>query len=170
MKQVLIASKAEVLGTWSDGSAAVTVRELGKGKAYAVGTAAGLTHLKTAVRPVPWARGGYVNLYNPTEFAPTTTKLIQLAVADMARPREVQCSSPYVEAQLLDNNKGTLITLVNWTNDPKVTELSLSVQLRRKPTSVFSVEQQKELAFEYRDGTLSFKTTLTEADFVKVMR
>ena len=170
MKQVLIPTKAKKIGAWSDGSAAVTVRELGQGKAYAVGTAIGNTHLKTAVRPVPWARGGYVNLYNPTDFSPTTSKLIQLGVAEMTRPREVVCSSPYVEAQLLDNKKGTLVTLVNWTNEPKVTGLTVSLQLARKPAAVFSVEQQKALPFEYEGGTLTFKTDLTEADFITVTR
>ena len=169
MKQVLRPTEAKAIGTWSDGSAAITVRELGKGKAYAVGTAIGNTHLKTAVRAVPWARGGYTNLYNPTDYDPTTTKLIQLGVADMPRPREVMCSNPYVEALLLDNKNGTLVTLINWTNEPEV-EVTIRVKIPGKPDgrTVRSIQLGKKLESESAGDTLTFKTTVTEADFITI--
>src|SRR6185437_9240936 len=46
MKQVLVPGKATVLGTWSDGSAAVTIHKHGKGQAFAVGTLAGAAYIK----------------------------------------------------------------------------------------------------------------------------
>jgi hypothetical protein len=167
MKQVLAPTTAKTIGTWSDGKPAITVRELGKGKAYAIGTAVGNTHLKTAVRAVPWARGGYVNLYNPTDFDAATTKLIELGVAGMAAPHQVKCSIPYVEALLLDNKVGTLVTLVNWTNDP-TREVTVEVRTATKPTRIHSVELDKDLPFEYVDGMATFTTTLNEADFIEL--
>lgn len=167
MKQVLAPTTAKTIGTWSDGKPAVTVRELGKGKAYAIGTAIGNTHLKTAVRPVPWARGGYVNLYNPTDYDATTTKLIGLGVADMTAPREVQCSDPFVESQLLDNKKGTLVTLVNWTNEPS-RDVTVKVRLAKKPARIHAVELDKDLPFEFADGVATFAVRVNEADFIEV--
>ena len=49
LRQELVTDSAKVLGTWADGKPAVTVRELGKGKAFAVGTAAGHTYYKTGL-------------------------------------------------------------------------------------------------------------------------
>ena len=169
-RQSLVPARdTKVLGKWSDGSVAVTERRIGRGRAIAVGTAAGLTHLKTAVRAVPWARGGYLHLYNPTDFSPAATTLVRLGLEAAAIEPQARCSEPLVEALLLDNKAGTLVTLVNWTNEPKVTGLTVSVKLARRPASVFSVEQQKALSFGYQDGALTFKTNVTEADFVKVM-
>src|SRR5204862_4464754 len=122
MKQALTidpASGAKVIGKWSDGSPAVTTRDYGKGKAIAVGTLAGHSFFKTGTKPVPFARGGYKNLYAPLDFDPAASKLALLGVA--AKPglaRDIVCSNAHVESQVLDNQGGTLVTLVNWANEP----------------------------------------------------
>ena len=78
IRQELVPADAQVIGTWQNGKAAVTVRELGKGKCYAVGTAAGHSYLKSAVRMTPWARGGRKMVYNPTDFDEGAVKLARL--------------------------------------------------------------------------------------------
>src|SRR5436190_9164891 len=80
MRQQLMPAGAKVLATWSDGSAAATVHEYGKGKAFAVGTLAGNTYMKTAVRAQPWPRGGRKLVYNPVDFDEAATKLVRLGV------------------------------------------------------------------------------------------
>ena len=168
-KQKLSPTSAKVIGKWSDGSAAVTVREIGKGKAYAIGTAIGNTHLKTAVKAVPWARGGYRNLYNPVDYSKATTQLIRIGVDDADIPHEVECSNPFVEAVVLDNAKGTLVTLVNWTNEPSI-EVTVKVKLPGKAAGrkVRSVEGDKAIEATVDGNTLTFTTTLNEADFITI--
>jgi len=165
MRQTLTPAKAEVLGKWSDGSAAVTVREFGKGKAFAVGTLAGNTYMKAGVRAQPWPRGGRKSVYNPDGFDPGATRLAHLGVEAKETPREVECSNPYVEAQVIDNSNGTLVALTNWTNGP-VKDLKVCVKMKAKPSDVRSVTQQKSLTSDFSGGTLTFTIDLDEGDFV----
>jgi hypothetical protein len=169
MKQVLAvdgASGAKVIGKWSDGSAAVTVRDYGKGKAFAVGTLAGHSFFKTGTKPLPWARGGYKNLYAPIDFDPAATKLALLGVD--ARPglaRDVVCSNKHVEALVLDNKGGTLVTLVNWANDP-AKAVKVTLKLPFKPASVRLVSAEKDLPVAYENGTAVFTLDVAEAEYV----
>ncbi|MFN4260552.1 MAG: beta-galactosidase trimerization domain-containing protein [Gemmataceae bacterium] len=165
MRQRLVPDQATVLGTWSDGSAAVTVHELGKGKAFAVGTLAGNTYMKTAVKPIPWARGGRKMVYNPTDFDPAATRLVRLGVSARPVPLDVVCDNPHVEAVLIDHPQGTLLTLVNWTNGP-VRDLQVRVHLPDCPKDVRSVTGQKSLRFAHDQGQLTFTMDLAEGDFV----
>ncbi len=165
MKQVLSPDKAKVLGTWSDGSAAVTVHEHGKGRAFAVGTLAGASYLKTGLRAIPYARGGRHTVYNPTGFDEAATKLARLGI-DAARPTQaVVCANPGVEGVVIDHKDGTLLTLVNWTNGP-VKDLAVSVRLATAPKGVRSVVGQKAVPFAYKDGVATFKVGLEEADYL----
>lgn len=160
----------QVLGRWSDGSPAVTVRSHGQGQAFAVGTAAGATYLKSGLRPLPWARGGGVNLYNPTEFDAPATHLVRLGLSAAKIDRQVECASPFVEALLLDNDQGTLLTLVNWTNESSLGGLQVRVRMRAAPREVFSVSGQKNLPSHFADGQLTFTTDLGAADFVMLKK
>src|SRR5262249_43810628 len=118
LRQRLEPDTAEVIGKWKDGSAAVTVRRHGKGRVYAVGALPGTAWMKTAVRPLPWARGGRHTVYTPVDFAPAAARLVRLGV-DAARPVQAAvCSVAGVEAVVMDHQDGTLVTLVNWTNAP----------------------------------------------------
>jgi hypothetical protein len=166
-RQQLVPETAKVLGTWADGTPAVTVQEHGQGKAFAVGTLAGASWMKTAVRVTPWARGGRHMLYNPTDFAPAATKLARLALDARDVPRDVTCSLPGVEAVVMDSDAGTLVTLVNWTNGP-CKGLEVSVKLPANPKDLRSVTKQTTLPSTYKDGRLTFHIDLAEADFVLV--
>ena len=169
MKQVITPGRAQVLGRWRDGTAAVTVRAYGKGKAFAVGTLPGLTYLKTGLRATPATRGGTAHIYNPVGFSPAATELVRLAVKAGSIKRQVACENPHVEALVRDNTAGTLLTLVNWTNEPKVTT-KVALRLSYRPKNVTSISRGRPLAFDYRDGTLHLNATVTEADFITIYK
>jgi len=165
MRQALAPDGATVLGKWADGRAAVTMREYGKGKAFAVGTLAGTTYIKSGLRVTPWARGGRKMVYNPTEFDEGATRLVRLAVDAAPLTRDVQCSDNFVEALVMDSSKGTLLTLVNWDNKP-LRRLVVKVRMNKAPKLVRSVQQQRQLkGWTFRDGVLTFTTSLEWADY-----
>jgi len=164
------APEVRTLVRWRDGTAAVTERPLGKGKIFAVGTAIGASFWKTALRPLPWARGGWVNLYNPVGFDPAARRILNLGADAALLRRQVHCSTEGVESWLLENPKGTLLTLINWTNDDPLENLQVTLQLPAAPKKVFSVTNQKPLPFEHANGTLRFTTTLGPADFIQVLK
>ncbi len=171
MTEKLTPGSAKVIGTWSDGSAAVTVNELGKGKAYAVAGLPGSANIKAATRPVPFARGGYLNLYTPINVDAKSTKLARLGIdntKDIAP--EVTVSEPRVESLLTENEKGTLVSLINWNDDGKVSGLKVSVKSTFKPGKVWSTQLQKNLPFEYKDGSVTFTIDLTDADFITLRK
>ena len=171
MKQKLRPGTAKVLGKWEDGSAAVTVNSIGRGKAFAVGTLAGTSYMKTALKVAPFARGGTKNLYNPVDFDPAATQLVRLGVEAGKPTQEVVCSNPYVEAIIIDNAaKGTLLTLVNWSNGP-IKDLQVQVKLPGKPKFARSVSQQSnDVAISYAGGIATITTDLAEADFILLPR
>ena len=169
LRQQFEPDQAKVLATWTDGSAAATVHELGKGKVFAVGTLAGNTYMKPALRVQPWPRGGNKQVYNPTEFAPASTKLVRLGVD--ARPVEqpAACGNPLVEAIVLDHPSGTLVTLLNWTNAP-IKGMPVTVRVPFVPQTVRSVAGQKALEKQSAGGTVTFKIDLDEADYVLLLK
>ena len=164
MRQELAPDGAKVLATWANGKPAVTVNELGKGKAFAVGTLAGTTYLKTGVRVTPWARGGRKMVYNPTGFDEAATRLVLLGVDARKPVQDVVCSNNFVEAVVIDHPKGTLLTLVNWDNKP-LAGLQVKVRLAAAPQTLRSVQQQRALKFVHEGGMLTFNTDLEWADY-----
>ncbi len=167
MKQRLDVTTARVLAKWSGGGAAVTANAVGKGKAFAVGTLAGNTWMRTGLRAIPYARGGRHSLYNPTGFDPAATTLVRLGLSNNP-VRECVCSVEGVEATVLDNPKGTLVTLTNWTDEPA----TVTVQLRSAfaPKSVRTVQGQKPLDAKYADGVATFSTVVADADYILVQK
>jgi hypothetical protein len=159
-----------VVGKWSNGTAAVTVRDYGKGKAIAVGTLAGHSVFKTGTKPVPFARGGTKNLYAPLDFDPSAMKLALLGVA--AKPalaRDIVCSNAHVETQVLDNQGGTLVTLVNWANEPaKATKVTLTLPF--KPGSARLISAGKAIPVTYEKGAAVFTLDVAEAEYVLLNR
>ncbi|MBA3684399.1 MAG: beta-galactosidase trimerization domain-containing protein [Planctomycetes bacterium] len=162
-KQVLKPTSATVLGTWSDGAPAATMHAYGAGKAYAIGTAAGHACYKTALRVVPFARGGRKSIYTPIITDPAAVSLVRLPLAGLVP--EVTTGDASIEALLLENTGGTLLTLVNWSDQPRK-DLKVSVRLAAAPKSARSVSGQREIAVTYADGIASFSIDLTEADYI----
>ena len=169
MKQVLMPDAARVIATWSDGSAAATVHDHGKGKAFAVGTLAGNAWMKTGLKVIPYARGGRHCVYNPENFDLAATKLVRLGVEARQLEPAVDCSTPGVEAVVIDHKDGTLVTLVNWTNAP-LKELKVSVRVPAKPREVRSVAAQAALPADFKDGMVTFQTRLDEADYILLLK
>lgn len=165
MKQVLTPGDAKVIGTWSDKSAAVTVREYGKGKAIAVGTLPGHSYIKAGNVVTAWARGGRRMVYNPVAMGTPAGKLALLGVDGKDAVRNVVASDALVEGMVIDNAKGSVVTLVNW-NDAPLKGVDVTVQLPYKPSSVRSVQQQKSIPVTYADGKATLKVDLTEADYL----
>jgi hypothetical protein len=169
MKQTLVPDGAKVLGTWADGKAAVTERTLGKGKAYAVGTLAGCTYMKTGIPVQPFARGGNRSPVVTAGFDPAATKLVRLGVDAKPVAEQAVCSNPLVEAVVMDNAKGTVVTLVNWTQQP-IAGLQVQVRMPAKPSKVRAVQAGKDLPVEYKDGILTVTTDLEWADYLLLFK
>jgi hypothetical protein len=169
MKQKLTTDGAKAIATWSDGSVAATVHELGRGKAFAIGTLAGNTYMKTALRVQPWARGGKKTVYHPVDFDPTASRLVRLGVEARDVVRAAECSTAGVEAAVIDHSRGTLVTLLNWTNSA-VGELQVKVRVPSKPTKVRSVRLQKELPVQYENGVATIALELKDADYVMLLK
>jgi len=169
MIQRITPASAQVLAKWSRGAAAVTVRKYGKGRAFAVGTLAGLTYLKTGLRVAPASRGGAAHIYNPAGFSTASWKLARLGLDAADIKRQASCDNPHVEALVRDNKAGTLLTLVNWTNEPKAT-VKVALRLAHEPKAVKSISRGETVKFDYRDGILYAELTIAEADFVTIRR
>ncbi len=169
MKQTLFPDTAKTIGTWDLGEAAVTVNAIGKGKVFAVGTLAGNSWMKTGLRQIPYARGGRHTVYNPTEFSEAATKLVRLALDDKKPAQAAACSATGVETAVIDGPAGTLLTVVNWTNEP-VKAATWAVKLPFAPTDVRSVKLQKKIDATYKDGTLTFVLDVDDADYVTVRK
>ena len=166
MRQVLQPNDAKVLGTWANGQPAVTVRQLGRGRAIAVGTLAGASYMKTGLRVTPWARGGRKMVYNPTDFDPAAQRLALLGLEGKPVMRQVVCSNTNVEALVMDSAKGTLLTLVNWDNKP-LPGLTVSIRMAAAPQFVRSVQGQKNVQnVQFENNTLTFTTDLEWADYI----
>jgi hypothetical protein len=101
-------------------------------------------------------------VYNPTNFP--TRRQATLAASHELVP-DVTCSMPLMESILLDHKDGTLLTLVNWTNGP-AKDLEVKVRMQDAPKTVRSVSGQRNLAFTAKDGVVTFRLDLAEADYV----
>ncbi len=169
MKQRLTPGDAQVLATWSDGSAAVTLRKLGQGQVFTIGTLAGNTWMRTGVKPVPFARGGRKNLYNPIQFDPASQRLVRLAVEAAAFEPQAACNRQGVEATLIDHADGTLATLINWGHEP-AEQVVVRVRVPFRPRQVRSIATGQQLPVEYRDGVVQFTLDIADADYVLLLK
>jgi hypothetical protein len=165
LKQVLVPAEAKVLGTWSDGSAAVTLNTLGKGKVFTVGTLAGNTYMKTSLKQSPWARGGKHTVYNPTTWDPAATRLVRLGLDAAHVEPPVTTSAPLVEANVIDHAQGAVVSLVNWTDAP-IKGVKVSLKLPWPPKAGRSVQDQKPVTIDYAGGTASFTTDLEYGNYI----
>lgn len=166
LKQQLIPDSAKPHANWSDGTAAETVTELGKGEVHAVGTLSGTSYMKTALKPIPWARGGSHMVYNPTDFSNHARALVwRISTVEP----QVFGGDARIERIVLDHKDGTLVTLVNWTNAP-VKDLEVQVRMPYAPKIVRTVSGQRNLDFTAKDGVVSFRLDLAEADYVMLLK
>jgi hypothetical protein len=164
MRQSLMASDATVRGKWSDGTAAVTHKQIGKGMVFAVGTVPGTSFVQSS-RPRPWARGGRHTLYYPS-FDGKTGGLVELPRFYFDQLTHAMCESGIgIESTVVDHKDGSLLTLVNWAKDG-VDNLYVRVRMKDAPKTVRTVSGQRNLDFTHKDGVVTFRLDLAEADYV----
>jgi hypothetical protein len=108
-----------IAATFSDGSPAVTVRNIGKGRAIYCGFLPGLSYFKPAIPLQPVDRGttdDSMAHFIPTNFERGASSLIGSPAVDVDRPMD--CSDSLVETTLIKAKQGWLISLVNWSGRP----------------------------------------------------
>ncbi|MBY0229693.1 MAG: beta-galactosidase trimerization domain-containing protein [Gemmataceae bacterium] len=161
MRQDIEATEAKAVAKWEDGKPAFTERVLGKGKAFAVGTLPAMAYTRSGLKPIPYARGGRGSLYHPGPFR--DAGLTRLAVAGIKR--DAWNDRPAVEALLLDNKDGTLLTLVNWSDKPAKGG-EWHVVFPAKPGKATLVSSGKPVAFDWKDGVATFKLDVAVGEMV----
>jgi hypothetical protein len=120
---------AEALGTFGDGSPALTTRKAGKGQATYCAFLPGLAYFKPAIPMKPLDRGSTDDAmahFIPTAFDPGASDLIGSAVKDLARP--IIASERFVSASLIESKDGMAIVLENWSGKA-ITGLTLSASI-----------------------------------------
>ena len=118
---------AEAVGTFNDGSPAITLKQTGRGIAIYCGFLPGLAYFKPAIPMRPVDRGttdDSMAHFIPTNFDLTAAALIGQVAGGVQRP--VVCSDPLVEARIISAPQGLLIPLVNWRGQP-LKDLSVTV-------------------------------------------
>lgn len=122
---------AAVAGTFSDGSPAVTIRSVGKGRATYCGFLPGLSYFKPAIPLRPVDRGttdDSMAHFIPTNFERGASSLIASPAVDVER--DVICSDSLVETTVIQAKQGWVVSLVNWSGRP-AKGLSLKLSLPR---------------------------------------
>lgn len=112
----VLARDAEILGTFSDGTPAITRRRTAKGEAYWLGFLPGLSYFKPALplRPVDQSMAvDSMAHFLPTNFDRIAIALIEEFTDPVSSP--LRCDNPLVEGALLVGTNGTLIPLINWS-------------------------------------------------------
>lgn len=108
----------QVLGTFTDGSPAIVQNQYGQGHAVHWGAYLGLAYILPAMQ----ARDINDAYDYPTQFPAFLRDLIAapaLGLAGIERP--VYCDNPLVETILLEGSAGTIVALINFTNNDSTT-------------------------------------------------
>ena len=159
------ARSAEVQGTFSDGSPAVTVKRTGEGSATYCAFLPGLSYFKPAMELRPKERGtsrdDSMGHYVPTEFSRAAGELIGSPATDVERP--VLCSAPRVDTRIIRAKEGVLIPLVNWSGAPiKGLTVTVGVEV---PTNGVALATGNPVGFSVgEDGKRVFTFDLDVAD------
>jgi len=130
LRSRLQAKSAKVEGKFRDGSPALTVNEVGKGKATCIAFLPGLSYFYPALPKRPMDRGAtdeHMTHFLPTEYHAGAGRLVRHAAgAQLDLP--VVCSNNLVESTVVQAKSGTLIPLINWTPQP-IKGLQVSLNL-----------------------------------------
>ena len=104
-------------------------------------------------------------LYNPTDIDRPAWRIGAIGRKSSRTSIRLGVRNSLVESIVLDHKDGTLLTLVNWTNAP-VKDLEVQVRMKDAPKTVRTVSGQRNLEFTAKDGVVSFRLDLAEADYV----
>jgi hypothetical protein len=130
------AKGSKTLGTFRDGSPAVTVKQTGQGSAQYCGFLPGLSYFHPALPRRPADRNSAPDSlahFLPTAFDTGAAALVALPATEVARP--VTCSEPLVEAMVIESPRGVAIELVNWSGKP-LKNLSLTLHFAAPGSAV----------------------------------
>jgi hypothetical protein len=161
---------AEVLGTFADGSAAVTRRQVGTGQATWCGFLPGLSYFHPAIPRRPVDRGSSddaMSHFIPTEFNRAAGDLIAQATGDAPRP--VICSQPLVETTVVEAPHGICIPLVNWSAGPMAgltVEVDTAALNPAGAGNSITLASGKPVQADTRDGRLVLTLDLDVADAI----
>jgi len=146
----------EVAGRFDDGSPAVVRNRVGKGEALYFAAMPGLAY----------SRGASERSGQPTvDYPPDIAKLIAALPDTAGVIRPVTANLPYVEALRLDSEKGSAVTLLNWSTRP-VESLEVTVK-NVKPGAKVRSARGIEITTEVDGGNV--KVTLPMPEVVDVL-
>jgi len=157
------AGDTTVLGTFSDGSPAVTQRAAGAGQVIYCGFLPGLSYLKPAIPFQPVDRGDLDT--SMAQFLPVNCDAAVGALVGSIAPaetRQVVTSQPYVEAAVIESPVGTAIALTNWSTTP-VGNLQVAVNFP-VPTADVSLASGQSVSVRRSNGQTIFSLNLAVAD------
>jgi len=136
---------AQVMATLPDGSPVVAEKRHGEGKVVSFGYWPGYTYWTSPDRNDPGRL--------PSGWAECTRAVIS-APARLARTKKiVEMSQPLVEGVLLESDKGTAVTLLNWSGKPLT---SLTVILPDAPAVLAAARDGKLKLSSVRQGALKY--------------
>ena len=172
-KQTITPGDGEVIGTYSDGSAAVVRKAHGNGQAVLFGAMAGLAYVRSGLEFKPWDRGMTNDAaahYLPTTMDPELRRALVDAwlPGDFTRP--VVCSEPLVETTCIDaaNPARLAVPLLNFTGAP-IDTLTVRIADVADVTRVRSVEQG-ELQPRFENGAMILQLPLGDTDMLLIDR
>ena len=164
-------ANARVLATFADQSPAVLMQPLGKGKVVFCGAFPGLAYLKSGVIAMFERNKSFaaekkaVLSYNPPSFNADYQALIAATMEGIAYQPPVTTDNYLVEANLLENTNGLVITLANWTGQP-LTACKISLPAGKNYGKPFAGAGEVKAAVA--NGRLNLTLDLQEADFIVI--
>ncbi len=157
------AAGTQVLGTFADGSPAVTLRNAGQGTVAACSFLPGLTYFKSAIPRKPLDRGTTPDAmahFLPVNFDWRIGEMIGQIVPAGLRP--VTTNIRLVEANVIESKAGTAIALTNWSTTP-VKGLKVTVNIP-VPTKQATLSTGRPVKREMANGKTVFTLDLDVAD------
>jgi hypothetical protein len=128
------------VGAFDDGSPAITVRNVGKGRATYCAFLPSLSYYKPAIPLRPVDRGASEDAmihFLPTDFDPAAELVISSAAERLKPP--VDCSVRLVETTIIESPRGMIIPLINWSRAPvKGLRVTLGIPVPTKKIALAS--------------------------------
>ena len=149
-----------------DGGPAVTLRNVGNGKAIYFAYLPSLSYYAPAIPRRPVDRGATDDAmvhFLPTEFDKNIAALISTPVqigGGVSRP--VVCSEPLVETTIIDSPLGSVVSLVNWSGKP-IKELTVEIAVP-VPSGKVTLASGAPVTVERKGGHLIAKLACESAD------
>jgi hypothetical protein len=161
---LLVATGVEILGTYEDGTPAITRNYYGKGTAILCGTFPGAAYVKPAIPLLPWDRGPMAH-FIPTDFGQTAKALIGLPLQMAGIKGPVQLSEPLVESNVIRSAKGIIIPLSNYSRSKQIERMEVELIGLGHFSKIWSLNQG-ELKFTESEKGIKFTMPMGLTDFI----